>query len=290
MYYNILEDKIFDEKKEFLELLKSNSYFTIEVRHYNHDFFIDYDLPIPNLVRQDKGLYRIIYIVDGYFGTKKGREYFSDVREKVSSTLGGTYVPYCIFNIYRGDKLNFNKCNLSDFEHLESKKKLKKRLSKENENREHLFKLIGEDNLFENVRWKIYQTKIDGTISESRSLEILEETSKQLNSSKSFSDLRSKAKNITQWTIDNYEPGQHSPDYWKYYYKKRKVKDNRMSKEEQLKIISEQKKLRTQEKILKGVKELLKSEDKFNKTNLSKYSEVSRKTLLKYEELFKDFL
>jgi len=293
MYYNIKEEDSLNKNEEFLKLLKENSYFTIKCKEYDRTSFIEYDIPIPNLVRRNNNHYIIMYIVDGYFGTKKGKEYFNDVKTKITKLLDGEYLPYFISEVRESDVVYLVKCFLSDFEHIENykNKNMLKRLAKENEMRDKIFQLLGEDNLFEASRWEIYQSKIDGSISYENSLRILEEKANLLNSNKSMSDLKSKAKNITEWTEEFYNIGKHSEDYYKEYYNNvRRKKEERMSKSEQLKLIAEMKKINTQNKILEGIENLLNSDLKFNKSNLSKMSSVSRITLNKYSHLFSHLL
>jgi len=293
MYYNIKTEENQNNIEDFKDLMKKNYYFTIKVNNNDYSKFVEEDLPIPNLIRYYDSHYIVLYIVDGYFGTKDGKSYLLDTIDKVSYTLGGEVIQFYLHNFLKYDKVSYDLTYLKYFDNLENsnQKKLKKRLHEVNQTRDKIFLLLGEDNLFESVRWEIYQTKIDNTLSYDKSYQIIEDKVSLLGLNKSISDIKAKAKNITQWTEDNYIVGQHNEDYHKDYYNNvRRIKEDRMSQSKHLKLVSEMKKNKTRSKILSSINELLKSDMKFNKTNLSKISKISRPTLDKNIDLFLKYL
>lgn len=282
------------------------SYFAIDVPDTDFMKYLELDLPEPNILKRKNNSYKIIYLVDGYFGTKKSKEFFNDIKERLISTLGGVewkftfwmmkrykeknyYLPSIEFDDI--DILHYGKFDLSDFEGLERPRKIRKKMFDINQTRDKIFSLLGDDNLFEASRWLIYQTKINGTLSEEKSFEILESQNEKFGLNKSFSDIRSKAKNMTEWTEENYNLGKHSPDYYNNYYREiRSKKDDRMTQKISLSIEAKRKVNLTESKILDGIKILVEVGEKFNKSNLSKITGITRKTLLKYEYLYKEFL
>ncbi len=302
--YNIKENK----KNNFFDILNENkeSYFAIDVPDVDYTRYLDLDLPEPNILKRFPNSYKIIYLVDGYFGTKKSKEFFNDIKERLISSFGGEewkiklwswkfykkkdyYFPAIEFD--DNDILHYGKFELCDFEGLNRVKKIRKSMFEVNQTRDKIFSLLGDDNLFEAARWLIYQTKIDGTLSEDKSFEILSSQNEKFGLHKSFSDIRSKAKNMTEWTEENYNLGKHSPDYYNNYYKNiRSKKDDRMELNKFLNLEATRKKKTSEIKILDGIKELLNQDMKFNKSNLSKITGITRKTLLKYEYLYKEFL
>ena len=302
--YNIKENK----NNNFFDILNENkeSYFGITIPDTDYLKYLELDLPEPNILKRDNNSYKLIYLVAGYFGTKKSKEFFNDIKERLIFSLGGVEwkFTFWMMKAYKGksyylpsiefediDILHYGKFDLSDFEGLDRVKKIKKRMFEENQTRDKIFSLIGDDNLFEASRWLIYQTKIDGTLSEDKSFEILSLQNEKFGLNKSFSDIRSKARNMTEWTEENYNLGKHSPNYYNNYYKNtRSKKDERMTQNKFLELEATRKKNITENKIIEGIKILLDVEDKFNKSNLSKITGITRKTLLKYEYLYKEFI
>jgi len=302
--YNIKENK----KNNFFDILNENkeSYFAIDVPDVDYMKYLDLDLPEPNILKRFNDSYKIIYLIDGYFGTKKSKEYFNDIKEKLISSFGGRDWKFTFWMMkkYKGksyylpciefddvDVLHYGKFDLSDFEGLDRVKKIRKSMFEVNQTRDKVFSLIGDDNLFETSRWLIYQTKIDGTLSEDKSFEILSLQNEKFGLNKSFSDIRSKARNMTEWTEKYYNLGKHSPNYYKNYYKNvRSKKDGNMTQNKFLELEAKRKRKESELKILDGIKELLNKDMKFNKSNLSKITGITRKTLLKYEYLYKEFL
>lgn len=83
--------------------------------------FLDYDLPFPNTVQHLNGFVRIMWLINGYTGTKKSREYFNDIiaRFIISySEYEAQRIPYKLSEI-QNDTLH----ELKEFKALESIKR-----------------------------------------------------------------------------------------------------------------------------------------------------------------------
>jgi len=312
MYYSIKCDDFKANVDYLKQLISKNTTITIRVNDNDYSKFLDLDLPVPNLQRFYDDYYIVMYIIDGYFNTKKNKEYLSDIKDKLAHSFNGEIAenPYYWaydsntkgFNVVinvdeKNDRIITNLYTLKQFTHLQfnDRSKIKKRLYKVNKERKNVFKLLGDDwygSLFEMGRWAIYETKIDGTLCYAKSVQILEDLNKEFNNKYSNSDIKINAKSITDWTRDNYNPGKHSEGYYKYYYnKKRRKKDNRMLQKDFLNTLHKEKEIKTQNKILKAIKVILNDDDlKFNKSNLAKVAGISRPTLNKYESLFNCYL
>jgi len=305
--YNIKENK----NNNFFDILNENkeSYFAIDVPDVDYMRYLDLDLPEPNILKRFNNSYKIIYLIDGYFGTKKSKEYFNDIKEKLISTFKGRNWKFTFWFMkkYKGktyylpsidfddiDILHYGKFDLSDFEGLDRVKKIRKSMFEVNQTRDKIFTLMGENyggKVFENTRWLIYQSKITGKLSEENSFDILMQQNEKHGWNKEFSYLRSLSRNMTEWTEKFYNLGKHSPDYYNNYYKNvRSKKDGNMKLNKFLELEATRKRKVSELKILDGIKELLNTDMKFNKSNLSKITGITRKTLLKYEYLYINFI
>ena len=222
--------------------LKNNFILTYSVNQYGNQF-LDVDLPIPtiltNYYRNDTYCgYRLSYLIDGYFGTKKGFEYLSDVDIKIQFALNNKHVEREFF--HRDTKYLINEYShvyenniyqLSDFQHLEKPLITKKQ-------REIITTGL-QDSFFDIARFRVYTDKQNDVLSYERALYHFEEINEQyFNNKYSLSDIRAKAKSTYEWTKKYYTGVNGSFEEYKQHrreYIKLKVRKHREEKK-QIKI------------------------------------------------------
>ena len=293
IYYN--KDK--KEQKEDLNylhnLLIKNSFFSLEYDYENeNENWQDRDLPVPAFLRYYTNIHTnakkiiLIYVIDGHFKTKKSKTFLKDIKQKIAAAIWKTakidnFIP---FHAKEGDVFNNNITKMDEFKNTIFNKENNyfKKLAKINllqENKSFLH-ILGKDAFFDAARFEVYNLKKLGILSLENTEAIFNKYGNLLN--KSFADIRCKAKNVFEWTRDNYNV--KDKDYYKKYYKTtRAKKENRMELIEHLHNIHKAKKDKTIEKIKEALNELFKTKQKINLTNVHKLTKISRSTLNKQE-------
>lgn len=304
MYYNIRkyitenkEEKDSKELNYLHTLLSKHKSFSLTYNYIEEGSFIDKDLPTPTFIRYfvdnrtNIKKAHLVWVVDGYFKTKKGKEYFKDIKTKLNEVYKTGRVDMFIpFSAELGDVFNNHLVKLNSFQ-FETKSKTSKvsfNINKDRANPLVLLNLMGKDPLFNAARWEVYNLKKEGILTYENTFKIFEKYGKTLN--KSLSDIQTKAKNVFEWTKENYKAKKE--DYINIYYKEvRSKKDKRMKQEEFLKKVAEDKVKKTKEKVLKGISLTVMMGEKFTIVNISKNSEVSRVTLNKepYKSIIKEY-
>lgn len=300
MYYNI--NKFIKENKEQKDskdlnylhtLLSKHKSFSLTYNYLEEESFIDKDLPTPTFIRyfEDKNNTKkahLVWVIDGYFKTKKGKEYLKDIKTKMNEVYETGRVDMFIpFNIKEGDVYNNHLIKLNSFQ-FETKSKTAFKVNKDREKPLVLLNLMGKDPLFNAARWEVYNLKKEGILTYENTLKIFEKYGKTLN--KSLSDITTKAKNVYEWTKENYRTKKEN--YINIYYKEvRSKKDKRMKQDKFLKKVAEDKVKKTKEKVLKAISLTLMLEEKLTIVNISKNSGVSRVTLNKepYKSIIKEY-
>ena len=285
--------------------LKNNFILTYSVNQYGNQF-LDVDLPIPtiltNYYRNDTYCgYRLSYLIDGYFGTKKGFEYLSDVDIKIQFALNNKHVEWEFF--HRDTKYLINEYShvyenniyqLSDFQHLEKPLITKKQ-------REIITTGL-QDSFFDIARFRVYTDKQNDVLSYERALYHFEEINEQyFNNKYSLSDIRAKAKSTYEWTKKYYtgvngsfeEYKQHRREYIKlkarkHREEKRQIKINEgtyMTRTEAAKVASNNKAIEAKTKIQTAINILKKYNEKITMADIAREAKVSRHTVYKYRDL-----
>ena len=285
--YNLQEIKL-NQFEELKNLLLNGTYFSVQYCQ-EEESWQDKQLPCPTFIRSYKNIHNnknyiiLIYSIEGYFKTRKNRKFLKDIKEKITKLWGSCKVSnFYPFQLKEDDIFNVHSTNLKEFLNVEWNKTnaILKRLNKVNKNRENLLFLSGKDKLFEAARWEVYELKIHNNLTYENTLRVFEKYGQKLNST--FSEISCKAKNVFQWTKEHYTISRHNKDYYKYYYQQiRRIKENRMTKEQQLKEIYLKKEKNTTQKINDAIIEIITNNLKLTITNVSKISKISRMTLNK---------
>lgn len=303
MYYNI--KKYIQENKEHTDnnnlnylhkLLSKHRSFSLSYNYLEEESFIDKDLPIPTFIRyyEDKNYTKkvfLVWVIDGYFKTKKAKEYFNDIKTKLNEVYKTGRVDMFIpFNVSSGDVFNNHLVKLNSFQ-FETKSKTSKvsfNINKDRANPLVLLNLMGKDPLFNAARWEVYNLKKEGVLTYENTLKIFEKYGNALN--KSLADITTKAKNVYEWTKENYRAKKENYDNI-YYKEVRAKKDKRMKREEFLKKLAKDKVNKTKEAVLKGISLTLLAGEKLTIVNISKNTGVSRVTLNKepYKSIIKEY-
>ena len=165
----------------------------------NYDTFIDEDLLIPSYLVPGKDGYYIGWIIDGYTHTQKGIEFKNDVLKKISLVLNAQIKPTPPKNI-RNHYYTNNKYHLSELN--DTLRDL--RTSTKGLNLLH----SGDDVAFNIIRAEAYKMKRESSLDYDLLLDFSLRVIPELNiKKKGFSDIKSKVKNIHNWTLNFYNAG-----------------------------------------------------------------------------------
>ena len=166
------------------------------MKSFSYDDLIEKDIPAPSYVTAtNKGFY-IGWFIDGYFHTDRGIEYKNDILTKLALLLDGTIQSETPAHF---DKISTTTLKLNQFSDIEDMRTATRGL-----NLLH----SGDDAAFNVIRSEAYKMKRDGTLDCDMLLEFALRVVPELNiSKKSFSDIRSKVKNVYKWTSQFYNAG-----------------------------------------------------------------------------------
>ncbi|MBD3843421.1 MAG: hypothetical protein IE909_16375, partial [Campylobacterales bacterium] len=252
-------------------------------------------MPTPSFFRRTRSddNYYIAWAIDGYFGTRKGREAINDIKARIAVSLNAEILPYAPpedFSIVQ------NVAKLHDFgglqrvknnawrDHvktLETMAKFDKRTKEE--------RIINDDRLFDALRFPAYElVKLHGK--KALSVEWLEEIGMQCKDTfgKCESDVKSKAKAIYAWIIDNYALGGRWADwtleerakYRRIYRKERGLVE--MNRAEAAAKATAVRQERTKAKIQGAINVLILLNKKITAEAVAKEAKVARATAQKY--------
>jgi len=144
---------------------------------------------------------------------------------------------------------------------------------------------ITDDALFDYMRFIAYDyVKANGKEALTREyLEKIGEIGNEvLGKTKSYSEIRSKARNITNWVIENYNPGGTFKNNWNYVRKTKDEKELEMTKKEIALKNSQMRAKKTKEKVYKAIQELKKQGEKITSIKIMEIAKVSKNSALKY--------
>lgn len=236
----------------------------------NGSEFLDYDLPFPNSVLHLNNAVRLMWLINGYTGTKKSREYLNDIiaRFIISySEYEARRIPYKLDTI-QNDTLH----ELSEFKSLESIKKRSYDISR-SENMAH-----AQDQVFFAIKFYAEQLILDYGFCQYDRLEDFAVTN--FLDRKDRSTLKAKCRSIYYWyeardfKITNYERKLTDEEYlMTRQAHMRKVNKERAEKSERL-IKNATSGLMSNEYKMKS--------GKWNISKLAKELNLSRPTIMKY--------
>jgi len=268
---------------ELYTLKKATSRSTpLKIRVENDDFsaFLAHDLPLPSGMAYGQNYYYIAWLIYGYIGTLKAREAFNVLADKIAHVLKGQQTA----DLFKPDRGTGGVYHMKDFPYLDKPKTI---YTGETE-----ILTNGKDLLFDHARHRIYGARRAGMLTPSKAFDIVYTANLELGSRKSPSDVRSKARNMYEWTTSNIEIGSTEGGYavWdkerraKYMreYNKRKV--YKMSRSEHMRRVNEQKKLDAKQKVLEASRGLTvkKKNGKLNITSVAEQAGVSFNTAKKH--------
>jgi len=246
--------------------------------------WIDANLPTPNYFYRmntynglDLNGYCIAYLIDGVFGTEKGRRYLNDIIARFILTLP---IKQRLMYPPPADALHHEQTyKLKQFQNLKSKAKEIKREIGINAD-------WGDDQTFIELKlWIEYQIKNNGGEGSYVEFDLLLDYAWSFYEFKDYSTARSKCRNIWNW---------YEQRNFKYHLLKRK-KINKVkrvkvmaTRKEQMQKVNENRKIRTKNKIISILNDVFltdkikKKNGKFNIKAISELTELDQRTVSKH--------
>jgi hypothetical protein len=254
--------------------------YSIKIYDEDHSSFLTRELPIPNLHTNMKQGYSVTYFLKGYNGTNKVNDFYLDTQNRIMTSLKGLEFELIEHPILMTNtRKYFEKIyEFKDFSHLD-KSRTQKFIDYSKEVR-----TLDKDTLFEVVRQDSYEMKRNGTLSLQRVFDLCDYYNKKLHINKSHSDIRSKSRNIFEWTRDNYNVGSKDRKERNRIYYLQNRKDDTMTKKEHLEKIASDKRLKTQSKIFESVKILKEQSQKITLQTICKLTKLNKNTLTRYKD------
>ena len=235
---------------------------TITVKDGHIVDWMDSDLPTPHEVertpvysnphwsKEYPNAYKITYLIEGYFGTAKGKTYLHDISSRIAYALNGTYE---IQQIETNSPYIYK---LERFTHLD-------RIPTFNQQLE-LNALNGSRHeIFEALRHRAYEMKRAGTLN----LDALINYGNRITNRSEH--IKYLAKNVYKWTESNYQPRPQP----------------RMSRIEACRIATQTRVNRTKQAIRNVIRYKELFFDGISNTQLAKTFSVSRTSLWKYLQI-----
>ena len=229
--------------------------------------WMDSDLPTPHEVertpvysnphwsKEYPNAYKITYLIDGYFGTAKGKAYLYDICSRIAYTLNGSY---------ELDQVEINSpyiYKLERFNHLE-------RIPTFNQQLEINAMNGSRHEIFDALRYKAYEMKRAGTLN----LDALINYGNRITNRSEH--IKYLAKNVYEWTKEKYTP-RPAPT---------------MTRTEACRIATQTRVNRTKQAIRNAIRYKEIFFDEISNTQLAKTFSISRTSLWKYlqiEEMIK---
>ncbi len=188
----------------------------VEVIHFKSNQqdsseFLEHGMPFPLTLSHHNEGYYISWALDGYSGTRTGKEYKFDTIDKISRALKAEVLPYLprTNELYHPHISNYHEFN--GIEIANDSKWYERDIVEQGSDK---------DLLFDYCRFDVYELKAKGLLYYDRVFDILEQANSRLGFNKPISDIKAKAKNMHNWTEENYVGGAKSrqeinADYYK---------------------------------------------------------------------------
>lgn len=240
----------------------------------NGSEFLDYDLPFPNTVQHYENLVKIMWLINGYTGTKKSRDYLNDIIARFLISFA-EYKPQRI--PYKLKELqNDTQHELKEFQSLESIKTRAINVSR-SENMAH-----AQDQVFYAIKFYAEHLIMDFGFCQYSRLEDFALTN--FLDRKDKSTLKAKCRSIYYW----YEERDFKlTNYQKKYTTEEEKEQLKMTRKEHINKVNAEQSAKTQRLIKNAITGLMSAEykKKDGSWNISKLAEelkLSRPTIMKY--------
>jgi len=291
--YNYNKNKSYIQKL-LLDIINKKQGFLLSFRIWGQTEIFDTFLPAPTIYKVfDEHNYLVAWLIEGYFLTKKNKEFLKDVIERAIETflkMGAFKVEWLgwinIAKLKNSDIIHLNTYNLRDdiAPYLESLKK---------NNKNNKYKLLeylasytetkeSDDAFFDWLRFKIYDfVKVNGK--EALTLEYCKELAiigyEIMGHKKGISTPLAKAKAIYNWVMENYNP--KGVNNWNYV---RKLNDEELKMTRKERALKNAEKLaqNTKEKVYKAIEQLKEKGEKVTILKVVELAKVSKNSASKY--------
>lgn len=186
--------------------------------HFDYDkqpdvsFFLELGLPTPSVIWYGNRGYRYAWAIDGYFGKQKGKTYLQDTRNRITALFAHHEIEYQDIGFAKpiisdSSRIFEMVYRLKDFA-IEDYRKSKSQKKWKSETDVLLYASLGKsliDALFESTRKEIYALKRENRLTYENVLMVMETTNAVVfNHKYCNADIKAKAKNMYQWTLENY--------------------------------------------------------------------------------------
>ena len=252
-----------------------NTALIVKVEDDDPSAFLAAGLPLPSAIEYAQRYYIIAWLIKGYRDAAAAREFYYDIAAAVAAALGGQ-----LTNDIRPDRIENRAYDLAAFRDIERVKK---------SNAGHSIH-DGRDLLFDTARVRIYDAQRRGQLTPAKAFDIVYTANVELSKNKPHADLRSKARNMYEWTTDNIPVGsiggyalwgkERRAEYMREYRKK----DKGMSRTDHIKRVHESRKLNSKARVLEASRGLTVryKNGNLNITAIAEQAQVSRPTARKY--------
>jgi hypothetical protein len=265
-------------------------------------FFLELGLPTPSVIWYGQRGFRYAWAIDGYFGKQAGKQYLKDVRDRISALFA--------FNEIEFQDIGFVKPIISETSHvsemvyrlkdfqIDDCRQSKARKQWKQETDILLYSELGKsliDALFESTRKEIYALKRENRLTYENVLMIMETANAVVfNQKYCNSDIKAKAKNMYQWTLEHYTGSSvDRKEYQRLYMRqKRRIKRNGIerTRQEGAEIARNCNSDMTRSKVVSAVVllrnngKLFKKNGEMNVSLVAKIAGVNRRSAKKYIE------
>lgn len=174
-----------------MEIIAQQNKFQLAFNMYKatgHEF-LDYDLPYPNTIQHLGGFVRLMWLINGYTGTKKSRDYLNDIIARFLISFA-EYQPYRVPYKLK-DIQNHTTHELKEFQALESIKRRSIDISRAESSR------YTNDMVFWALKFYAEHLIIERGICQYELM--LDYAINNFMDKKEFSTLKAKCKNICNW-------------------------------------------------------------------------------------------
>jgi hypothetical protein len=206
-------------------------------------FFLELGLPTPSVIWYGNRGFRYAWAIDGYFGKQAGKQFFKDVRDRISALFA--------FNDIEFQDIGFTKPIISETSHvceivyrlkdfkIDDYRQSKARKQWKQETDILLYSELGKsliDALFESTREEVYALKRENRLTYENVLMVMETANAVVfNYKYCHSDVKAKAKNMYQWTLEHYiRSSLDRKEYQRLYMRqKRRIERNGVERSRQ---------------------------------------------------------
>jgi hypothetical protein len=259
-----------EKETKSLEVILKNYFLYFYMPHYNGTEWLDYDLPIPTMLKHSQRGIFIGWALDGFFGTKKGQDFLNDIIARYLITFPmSERLPYKPQKeaISEETHLSNGKYKLKEFQGLKAIVRAKKLSTRR------------ADNFHDHVFWAIkfyceelIQSQGIATYDQMIGFAFVNFEYKE------GSTLRAKVRSVFNW----YEERD-----FKLSRKNKNWEDDMERRKENAKKVSEEKAKLHKAKVLGAITQLQHLEKKLTAVNIQKLTNQNPRTVRKYLKEYK---